>query len=53
MRIKICRKESNESIYWLKLFDISEGTIDEERQVLVNEATELMKIFGAIVEKTK
>ena len=53
MRIKICRKESKESVYWLKLVDISEDGIDKERQVLVNEATELMKIFGAIVEKTK
>jgi hypothetical protein len=53
MRIKICRKESKESVYWLKLIDISEDGIDKERQVLINEATELMKIFGAIVEKTK
>jgi len=53
MRIKICRKESKESIYWLRLLDISEDGIEKKRQVLVNEATELMKIFGAIVEKTK
>lgn len=53
MRIKICRKESKESIYWLKLFDINEDSIDKERHILINEATELMKIFGAIVEKTK
>jgi four helix bundle protein len=53
MRIKICRKESKDSVYWLKLIDISEDGIDKERQVLINEATELMKIFGAIVEKTK
>ena len=48
--------EANEAlskIYWLKLIDISEDGIDKERQVLINEATELMKIFGAIVEKTK
>ena len=53
MRIKIYRKESKDSVYWLKLIDISEDGIDKERQVLINEATELMKIFGAIVEKTK
>ena len=53
MRIKICRKESKESIYWLKLLEVSEVNTDKERQVMINEATELMKIFGAIVEKTK
>ena len=53
MRIKICRKESKESIYWLKLLDISADGIDKERQVLINEVTELMEIFGAIIEKTK
>ncbi len=53
MRIKICRKEAKESIYWLKLLAIDEKSLDLERQWLVNEYTELMKIFGAIVEKTK
>ena len=53
MRIKICRKESKESVYWLRLLDITESNMDKERQVLVNEATELTKIFRAIVEKTK
>lgn len=51
MRIKICRKESKESIYWLKLLE----TEDQEKSggLLIREATELMKIFGSIVEKTK
>ena len=46
MRVKICRKETKESIYWLKLLECH----DEK---LINEATELMKIFGAIIEKCK
>ncbi len=53
-RIKICRKEIKESRYWLMLVDI--GSIDilkNERRYLVNEATELMKIFGSILEKCK
>ena len=47
MRIKICRKESKESIYWLKLLDVQESQ-ETERNTLIQEATELMKIFGAI-----
>ncbi|UCC16207.1 MAG: four helix bundle protein [Dehalococcoidales bacterium] len=53
MRIKICRKEAKESIYWLKLLEIDENSLESKRQSLINEFTELMKIFGAIVEKTK
>ncbi len=53
MRIKICRKESKESCYWLKLIDTSENKDQEmERVYLEQEATELMKIFGSILKKT-
>ncbi|MCF7906994.1 four helix bundle protein [Patescibacteria group bacterium] len=53
-RIKICRKESKETIYWLKLVDAGgKNELEEERQKLINEAIELMKIFGAILEKSK
>ena len=51
MRVKICRKEAKESRYWLELFDIKDEQIEKQRQLLFNEATELTKIFGAIVEK--
>ena len=53
MRVKICRKESKESRYWLRLMEVSEEDAEERRQSLINEATELMKIFGSIVEKAK
>ena len=53
MRIKICRKEAKESIYWLRLLAIDEKSLELKRQWLINEYPELMKIFGAIVEKTK
>ena len=53
MRIKICRKEAKESIYWLKLVEVNSEKSEEERQSLIQEATELMKIFGAILEKSK
>jgi len=54
MRIKISRKEAKESIFWLKLVDANDSReLEKERTVLVQEATELMKIFGAIIEKSK
>lgn len=53
MRVKICRKEAKESRYWLKLIEVRGEDAETSRQALVSEATELMKIFGSIVEKTK
>ena len=53
MRIKICRKESKETIYWLRLLETKNNEDEDKRQSLVQEANELMKIFGAIYEKTK
>jgi four helix bundle protein len=50
MRVKISRKEAKESIYWLRL---SESENEAEKEALITEATELMKIFGAIIEKSK
>jgi four helix bundle protein len=54
MRIKICRKESKESPYWLRLVD-TQGDIEleKERDYLINESTELMNIFGSILQKSK
>ena len=54
MRIKISRKEAKESRYWLKLVDISNDPEHERKQsYLIQEATELMNIFGAILQKSK
>ncbi len=53
-RIKICRKEAKESILFLRLLDTSNKTANEsERVELINEATELMKIFGSILVKSE
>ena len=52
MRIKISRKEAKESGYWLELTDPREDQV-MEKQNLIREATELTKIFGSIVEKSK
>ena len=54
MRIKICRKEAKESRYWLRLIDTyDDSELEKDRNYLVNEATELMNIFGAILRKSK
>ncbi len=52
MRIKICRKESKESRYWIRLTEPNQDYISE-KEYLIQEATELMKIFGSILEKSK
>jgi four helix bundle protein len=54
MRIKICRKEAKESRYWLKLIDSgNDSTVQKDRNDLIQEATELTSIFGAIVRKSE
>ena len=53
-RIKICRKAAKESGLWLKLVDIPGiDLVDEKRIKLLQESIELMKKFGAIIEKSK
>ncbi len=52
MRIKISRKEAKESRYWLGLSIVNDNQI-QEKEDLIQEATELMKIFGSIVEHSK
>ena len=49
MRIKICRKEIKETLLWLDLLET--GQLHLEKQRLICEAQELMKIFGSIVTK--
>jgi four helix bundle protein len=53
MRSKICRKEAEESVYWLKLLEVNgkEGEITRRR--LMDEATQLTKIFSSILQKSK
>ena len=51
MKIKTCRREAKESVYWLRLLDCSDS-LEHQRRQLTNEAVELMKIFGSIVRKS-
>ncbi|MFO7899188.1 MAG: four helix bundle protein [Planctomycetota bacterium] len=54
MRIRICRKEAKESRYWLRLLDVADdGDLAGRRQGLATEATELLKIFSAILNRSR
>jgi len=54
MGIKISRKEAKESHYWLYLLDLERNSAcSKERERLMQEATELMMIFSAILRKTR
>ena len=54
MRIKISRKEAKESRYWLRLIYIDgKGDLETSRASLMQEASELTSIFGAIVRKSE
>ena len=54
MRIKISRKEAKESRFWLRLVDtFKDKELEVEREDLIQESTELMNIFGSILQKSK
>jgi four helix bundle protein len=51
VRVKICRKEAKETRYWLTMFDQVSGELLSERNKLVQESTELLKIFSSMISK--
>ena len=54
MRIKISRKESKESEYFLRLINETNDLPDKNEACrLIQEAIELKKIFSSILEKSK
>ena len=52
MKIRISKKEAKESRYRLNLTEPVKEEI-KEKEILIQEATGLMKIFGSILEKSK
>jgi four helix bundle protein len=52
LRIKISKKEAKESRYWLRLTE-SIKEQESEKEALIKETEELMKIFGSIADKTE
>jgi four helix bundle protein len=54
MRMKISRKESKESAYWLRLIHETNNLKNSnDAQKLMQEANELKMIFSSILEKSK
>jgi four helix bundle protein len=52
MHIKIACKEAKESHYWLRLVDLAEKSdLEASRNALLQEASELVLIFAAIIRK--
>jgi four helix bundle protein len=47
-KIGICRKESQEAKYWLRMIAVAEPALCDEARVLWQEAKELNLIFGKI-----
>ena len=52
-RIRICRKEGKETLYWLELIIEANPEFKERILPLMQETTELIKIFAAIAVKSK
>ena len=54
LHIKISRKEAKETRYWLRLIDTGgKESLDKTRDALIQEASELMNIFGSIARKSE
>jgi four helix bundle protein len=51
MRVKISRKEAKESCYWIKLLTVPDS-LAASQAALLQEGTEVMKIFSSIIEKS-
>jgi four helix bundle protein len=54
MRIRIAKKESKETRFWLRLLDTHNApSLEKECDALIQESTELTHIFGAILQKSE
>ncbi len=52
-RIKICRKESKETTYWIRLIqETNDSVFHKECSSLIAESLEIRKIFASICAKT-
>ena len=51
MRIRICRKEAKETKYWLELLLHNNPELKDLITPLINESSELIRIFSAILKK--
>jgi four helix bundle protein len=52
-RMRICRKEGKETIYWLNLIIEANPELKERITPLLKETAELVKIFASIIVKSE
>ena len=53
-RIRVCRKESKESRFFLRLLDTGQSDgVERTRGTLAQESTEFIKIFSAILRESE
>ncbi len=52
-KIGICKKESKETRYWLRMISKANPVLKDKSQVLWQEANELLLIFSAIVKNSR
>lgn len=52
-KIGICKKESKETKYWLRMVEEADGSLTKEAEILRQEAYELHLIFITIVNKSR
>jgi len=52
-RIRICKKEAKETIYWLKLIVEANQNLEARILPLLKESEELVKIFASIIRNYK
>jgi four helix bundle protein len=51
-RLKVCRKESKESMHFLGLLELfDDKELEKERNEFIDEATQLRKIFSTMIKK--
>src|SRR5439155_8141134 len=51
LRVRISRRESKETRYWLRLLDTLDGApLECEREQLIQESIELVRIFSSILK---
>lgn len=53
LRLKVARKEAKESVFWLQLLVIDDSKLSDEKNTLVDEATQLQKILSSVILKTQ
>ena len=52
-KLSICKKEARETLYWLDLLLTTNPNQLKQMEVLIQETTELVRIFAATIATTK